>query len=326
LICDFHKKTQHAGFIERLIQLAKYVISIQTYSMYVETYSRRLLSPFHGLQQVITVAGGIAESMNGWDWKLYVADDTIVSHTGLSEIVYGSWNPAKGLSRSRIRGAIPSNLTEQIGDELLSAVEQVADEIPFPSLDSYELWLLDEQSKLPLALLDSALDEDTRTPYENPVWRPGGQAGKQFNADSGDAEKLSRLIKDTAGRQSNAIWIKRHPDGSGSDLQGRRYAVTDFPTLLLRDCWDEKPQQQLVTDFLNWQAPWLLQLPLCQTRRTQLEAAAWDRPMETSRVYRLFPEIIDLEGLTTTRVKARIIQDKPALQGVNEPFYPFVNE
>lgn len=294
--------------------------------MYVETYSRRLLSPFHGLQQVISVAGGIAESMNGWDWKLYVADETIVSHTGLSEIVYGSWNPAKGLTRSRVRGAIPSNLIEQIGDELLNAVEQVADEIPFPSLDNHELWLLDEQSGLPLALLDSALDDDTRTPYDNPVWHPGGKAGRQFSSDAGDAEEISRLINQTAGRQSNAIWIKRNPDGSGSDQRGNHYVKADFPALLLRDSWNQAQQQSLVSDFLNWQAPWLLQLPLCQDRRSQLEAAAWNRPFETSRVYRLFPEIIDKQGLTTTRVKARMMHDESTPEGAKEPFYPFVNE
>ncbi|MEW8140862.1 MAG: hypothetical protein AB2776_05615 [Candidatus Thiodiazotropha endolucinida] len=294
--------------------------------MYIETYSRRLLSPFHGLQQVISVEGGIAESMNGWDWKLYVADESIVSHTGLSEIVYGSWNPAQGLSRSRIRGAMPSCLIEQIGDQLLNAVEHLAEEIPFPSMDTYELWLLDEQRGRPLALLDSALADDTRTPYDNPAWYPGGQAARKFSSDSGDAEALACLIKNTAGKQSTAIWIKRKCDGSGRDHSGNHYPGTLFPTLLLRDHWEDSNHQQLVSDFLKWQAPWLLQLPLCPETRTQLETAAWERPLETSRVYRLFPEIIDEQGLTTTRVKARIMRDKTQMQHVNEPFYPFVNE
>ncbi|MES9909412.1 MAG: hypothetical protein ABW150_13040 [Candidatus Thiodiazotropha sp.] len=294
--------------------------------MYIETYSRRLLSPFHGLQQVITVAGGIAESMNGWNWKLYVADESIVSHTGLSEIVYGSWNPAQGLSRSRIRGAMPSSLIEQIGDQLLNAVEHLAEEIPFPSMDTYELWLLDEQRGLPLALLDSALADDTRTPYDNPAWYPGGQAGRKFSSDSGDAEALACLIKSTAGKQSTAKWIKQKCDGSGKDHSGDHYPGTLFPALLLRDRWEDSNHQQLVSDFLEWQAPWLLQLPLRPETRSRLETAAWERPLETSRVYRLFPEIIDEQGLTTTRVKARIMRDKSHMQHVNEPFYPFVNE
>ncbi|MCU7893166.1 MAG: hypothetical protein KZQ78_16900 [Candidatus Thiodiazotropha sp. (ex Ustalcina ferruginea)] len=82
--------------------------------------------------------------------------------------------------------------------------------------------------------------------------------------------------------------------------------------------------KQLVTDFLSWQAPWLLQLSLESEIRKQLESAAWKRPRESSRVFRLFPEIFDQKGLTTTRVKARMLRDKPNLQQVNEPFYPFV--
>jgi hypothetical protein len=308
------------------MELAGLTLTIQTIDMTIETYSRRLLSPFHGLQQVISMPGGIAESMNGWDWKLYVADESIVSHTGLSEIVYGSWNPAQGLSRSRIRGAIPSCLIEQIGDQLLSAVERFADEIPFPSLDTYELWLLDELRGQPLALLESALAGDPRGENDNPAWYPGGLAGMQFVSDSGSAEELSQLVKTTAGKQSTAIWIKRNSDGSGSDQSGSHYPNRLFPTLLLRDQWDESSHRQLVSDFFKWQAPWLLQLSLTPDIRSQLETAAWERPLETSRVYRLFPEIIDQQGLTTTRVKARIMHDKPVPQKINEPFYPFVNE
>ncbi|MBT3046098.1 MAG: hypothetical protein AB2728_15460 [Candidatus Thiodiazotropha sp.] len=294
--------------------------------MVTETYSRRLLSPFHGLQQVISVEGGIAESMDGWNWKLYVADESIVSHTGLSEIVYGSWNPYHGLSRSRIRGAMPSSIIEQMGDRLLQAVERHADSIPFASLDEFELWLLDEESGKPLALLDSALADDTLGFHDNPTWHPGGQAGRGFCSESGNAEDLIRLIKRASGKPSAAVWIKRKRDGTGSDQYGAHYPSRMFPALLLRERWEDIKQQQLVSDFLKWQAPWLLQLPLNPETRVQLEEAAWDRPFETSRVYRLFPEIIDEKGLTTTRVKARMMRHDAPAQQVKEPFYPFVNE
>jgi hypothetical protein len=221
---------------------------------------------------------------------------------------------------------MPCSLIEQIGDRLLTAVEQHAEKVPFPSIDDFELWLLDEESGSPLALIDSALAEDTLTPYDNPTWYPGGQAGRIFSSLSGDAGDLIRLIKSKAGKQSTAIWIKRNPDGSGGDRQGSRYPADSFPTLLLRDRWEDTRQQQLVSDFLNWQAPWLLQLRLDPEIRSQLEEAAWERPFETSRVFRLFPQIIDEKGLTATRVKARIMQGTPAVQQINEPFYPFVNE
>ncbi|MCU7929490.1 MAG: hypothetical protein KZQ90_01730 [Candidatus Thiodiazotropha sp. (ex Codakia rugifera)] len=294
--------------------------------METQTYSRRLLSPFHGVQQIIAVKGGVAESMDGWDWKLYVADESIISHTGLSEIVYGSWNSTRGLSRSRIRGTMPSGLIEEIGDRLLTMVERHAGKIPFPAADHCEYWLLDERKGYPLALLESALDNDTLCENDRPAWYPGGQATKRFFSNSGDAEDLTQLIRDTAGKQSTAIWIKRSADGTGSGQHGEHFPVAAFPPLLLRDQWIDADHKQLVMDFLSWQAPWLLQLSLESEVRKQLEHAAWKRPQESSRVFRLFPEILDQKGLTTTRVKARMLQEKPDLQQVNEPFYPFVNE
>ncbi|MES9863571.1 MAG: hypothetical protein ABW157_15080 [Candidatus Thiodiazotropha sp. LLP2] len=290
------------------------------------SYSRRLLSPFHGVQQIIALKGGVAESMDGYDWKLYVAHDEIISHTGLSEVVYGSWNSIRGLSRSRIRGTLPCNIIESIGERLIVALEEHAHKVPFPTADTYELWLLDEEESKPLALLDSALTEEPLSPIDRPAWYPGGQASQHFSSNSGDAADLSCTISTAAGKRPFAIWIKRHHKGDGSGQHGEHFSADEFPELLVRDKWKDDKQHRLVCDFLNWQAPWLLQLKLAPVLRKQLEQAAWKRPIETSRVYRLFPDILDQQGLTTTRVKARIISDQPTHQQVNEPFYPFVNK
>ena len=290
------------------------------------TYSRRLLSPFHGVQQIVALDGGIAESMDGWDWKLYVADDDIVSHTGLSEVVYGSWNSRRGLSRSRIRGTMPSGIIEAIGERLVEALEQHASQIPFPAADKFELWLLDERDAKPLALLESALADDPLCQNDRPAWYPGGQAGRHFLSDSGDAADVSGAIRTAAGKRPAAIWIKRHREGNGTGQHGEHFSAEAFPSLLIRDQWEEHKQCKLVADFIDWQAPWLLQLKLKPHTRKQLEKAAWQRPLETSRVYRLFPDIFDKQGLIATRVKARFLQDKPSAKQVNEPFYPFVNE
>lgn len=40
------------------------------------------MSPFHGMLQVVEVPGGIAESVDGLRWKLYVCDEGFVSHAG----------------------------------------------------------------------------------------------------------------------------------------------------------------------------------------------------------------------------------------------------
>ena len=109
-------------------------------------------------------------------------------------------------------------------------------------------------------------------------------------------------------------------------MDDRDFTCDDFPPLLLQQDWPTRDQRRLVADYLAWQAPWLLQLELEVTLRKRLEQAAWQRPRETGRVYRLFPVICDDAGLTVARVKARMLQEDPRAKASNEPFYPFFNE
>ncbi|MET0067456.1 MAG: hypothetical protein ABW076_14005 [Candidatus Thiodiazotropha sp.] len=289
------------------------------------TYSRRLLAPFQGVQQIVAIAGGIAETMDGWQWKLYVADEAIVSHTGLCEVFYGSWDTQHGLSRSRIRGSLPSRLIETLGERLVATLGRQAKAIPFTPRDRFESWLLD-QSGQPLALLESALAEDPRIENHQPAWYPDSRANRQFVSPHGDAEGVTTLIRRMAGKRPCAVWIERDHQDGGTDTAGTYYPPQSFPPLLLRERWPEAENQKLIRDFIDWQSPWLLQLPLSTEQRRRLETAAWRRPRETSRVYRLFPRVYDASGLTATRVKARLMQDPPSAQPVHEPFYPFVNE
>jgi hypothetical protein len=292
--------------------------------MKIRCYSRRLLSPFHGLQQIISIPGGIAESMDGETWKLYVADERIISHTGLSEVRYGTWQRKKRLQRSKIRGTSPSGLIEKTGERLVNVLEHYAGQIPFPAADRFECWLLHGQERRPLALLDSAIEAHNLPTIESPSWYPGGASSRNFHSDAGDIDDLTNLIRQAAGRRPMAVWIERKTRESVS-VEGKRFRTETFPPLLLSTDWPSHEAWRLVTDYLDWQAPWLLQLDLEEGLRQRLEQAAWQRPRETERVYRLFPQIFDEEGLTVTRVKARLLNDKPRPQ-VGEPFYPFYNE
>jgi hypothetical protein len=294
--------------------------------MEIRCYSRRLLSPFHGVQQVVSVPGGIAESMDGHNWQLYVADERIVSHTGLSEVRYGDWNPNQGRQRSKIRGTLPSGLIEAIGGWLIQVLERMATKVPFPSADRFECWLLEAENRCPLALLESALEGDTLGPADAPTWYPGGSAGRGFHSPAGSIDDLTRLIRQAAGNRPTALWVERTATGDGIGTDGRTFARDNFPPLLLRNDWPNREQRRLVADYLAWQAPWLLQLELDITLRRRLEQAAWQRPRETGRVYRLFPVICDDKGLTVTRVKARMLREAPQARQSREPFYPFFNE
>ncbi len=128
--------------------------------MDVKTYSRRLLAPFHGMLQVVEVRGGAAETSDGRQWKLYVADEAIVSHTGLSEIPYGSWTANGGRARARARGTCCANLIGETGERLITALESHAARVPFPARDVHELWLLQL----------AGLHPDTRSWLESAAW------------------------------------------------------------------------------------------------------------------------------------------------------------
>jgi len=286
-------------------------------------YSRRLLSPFQGALQIVSVPGGEAESSDGLHWSLFVADERIVGHTGLSEVRYGSWNAQQGLQRSRIRGTAPAPLIEQLGDRLVGALETHAADAPFTPCDHLECWLLDAGPQQPLALLESNLDRQDCSQPQHPRWlAPSG-----FHSPRGDAARLMQAISRRAGTRPQAAWIERFADGSGRGLDGRAFAADDFPELLLRETWEDPDHAGLVDDFLAWQAPWLLQLHRLQpATRARLEQAAWRRPRETSRRFRLYPEVTDPQGLTATRVKARLLGEPERPADPAEPFLPFYLE
>lgn len=287
-------------------------------------YSRRLLSPFHGVQQVISVSGGVAESMDGETWKLYVADESIISHTGLSEVHFGDWDRRQGIQRSKIRGTAPFRLIETIGEHLLTALKSHADQVPFPFADRFERWLLHGEHRRPLALLDSALEDKSLSISDCPTWHPGGASSQDFRSEAGNIDDLRGLIRQAAGRRPAAVWIERGPAG-GVCEDGKRISAETFPPMLLSTDWPSTSAWRLVTDYLDWQAPWLLQLELETALRQRLEKAAWQRPRETGRVFRLFPRICDDRGLTVTRVKARLLRETPS-RHASEPIYPFYNE
>ncbi len=276
------------------------------------------------MQQIISVTGGVAESMDGETWKLYVADESIISHTGLSEVHFGDWHNHHGIQRSKIRGTAPFRIIETIGERLLTALKCHADQVPFPLADRFECWLLHGEHRRPLALLDSALEYKNLSISNCPTWHPGGASSRDFRSEAGDIDDLRRLILQAAGRRPVAVWIERGPSG-GICEDGKRFPEEAFPPMLLSTDWPSTSAWCLVTDYLDWQAPWLLQLELATALRQRLEKAAWQRPRETGRVYRLFPQICDDRGLTVTRVKARLLHETPS-RHPNEPIYPFYNE
>ena len=295
--------------------------------MATRCYSRRLLQPFRGTCQVVAVPHAEAESTDGFHWILYVMDERIVTHTGLPEVRYGTWSPATGLVRSRVRGTARDSLIEEAGDLLVGALESCADRVPFPPADVFECWLLAEEDQRPLVLLETAVAGGQPGIPDRPRWYPGSAELSDFRSAHGGGRELAALIERSAGNRPRAIWLRRLADGSGTGEPGVRVAAGDFPRLMLRDRWPSSGERGLIEDFLAWQAPWLLQLAgLDDSCRQWLEEAAWQRPVITARVWRLYPALLDRDGLGVARVKARIMEGDADRVEPPEPFYPIVNE
>lgn len=317
-------------------------------------YARRMLNPFHGIASLVETARADAVSRDGLNWTLYIqgerslerGDDGISRAVQTPDIKYGTWSPKQGLTRAPVRSMADYAQVEQEGAELLQAIEASLTGLPFPLADGYELWLLDGETDLPLALIDSACPLEELSRDREPRWNPGLQARQSFGSPSlaqhtgvapgkAHAEVLARVVADASGPRPRAQWFERGGDGSGVGLEGialpphlrgRRLNPGCFPELLLAEDWSSPWIKALVADFLAWQSPWLLLLQhLEPATRTRLEGLAAGRAQEIARQYRLYPEVVNPKGLTAALVEVRLraasATESPRLEEELSPFY-----
>ena len=291
----------------------------------VRRYAQRLLNPFHGVMQVIAIEHAEAESTDGINWILYVSHEDIVSHTGMSEIRYGSWNQRDGLQLSMVRGTETSNIIDTVGEKIAAAVEKYASSIPFPLNDRYECWLLTEDGE-PLALLDTVDSHHKQQSFDHTIWHPGTKAYEEFHSDFGDATRLKQLVNQRAGDRSRTLWIEREKTDfgySGDAIKDNDeiIAAADIPRRLLLENWQTAEDSGLVADYLAWLAPWLLQLNnYDDDTRQAIERQAWRRPLLCAKQYHLFAKVLDEKQLKVARVQARLMGYDGRGQKVIETF------
>ena len=238
---------------------------------------------------------------------------------------YGAWSPADGLARVPIHPSLYQEHVEQAAQDLIVHLSASDRLLPFPLQDNIELWLMDATGKQPVALIASQLPEQDFPPQQALRWYPTPNAETTFASDACAVDQtrdppvvptqdyLLRIIHQRCQQPFQALWIERLADGSGCILQnhsgktGRRHtilAAEAFPECLLSEDWHDPQARQLVTDYLNWQAPLLLMLPLSLPRRRELEQQAQYRPLSVHTCHRLYPEILDQELLNKILVEA----------------------
>ncbi len=290
----------------------------------IRCYSHRMLNPFHGTVNLVEIEGADAVTRDGVHWSLYIQggvdreldDQGNAFEVELPDIKFGTWSAAAGLRRSPVRSVVDYQWLDALGSQLLEAVKRRADRLPFPLEDRYELWLLDGQSGLPLALLDSRCEAPAGPSDPAPEWRPGNRAREGFRMPdrSGQhpSEELAQLVHRAAGPKPRAQWFCRDEQGGGEGMEGagqsaRRLAVSAFPELLLRESWASAKDARLVRAFLDWQAPWLLSLQrLGRDSRRALERVGCLQALRLAGLYRLYPQIEDRHRVRAALVEAEL--------------------
>ncbi len=274
-------------------------------------YSLRRLSPYQGTVQVAECPGFRAMSADGLRWRVQFLNQ----RTRFSS--YGVW-------RADGHGSlIETERTQPIVQTLRDRAP-----LPFPLADRMELWLLDAEQRLPLALLASTLPERAPPQAVALSWRTA-LADDDFQALSlnradGQASHmphksvLDRCVQRAAGSRPQAQWFRRDADGGGDGLEmsglaravaARRLERERFPPLLLREEWSSAQEQQLVRDYHEWHAANLLtHTDLPRPTRAALEHAACRQAAKLFRVRYLLPDIVDPELLRVAMVEAVIRQ------------------
>ena len=276
-------------------------------------YALRRLNPYRGVVAVVEVGDAEARSLDGVIWHLR-ADD---GHGWVRPV--GVWLAGEGV-KAGVGHRYPA---------LLAALA-VMPPLPFPLADSVELWLLDKQTGLPLALLDAQRPDAHRHAPAELEWVPfalryrgfqsAALAGQEAGSRHGPrhCDYLQRIVNLRARPYAAAQWFRRLPGGGGEGLtgyrldpgwQGRHLPPEAFPALLVSGEWNSLLEKSVIADYHAWLAPFLLCWPgLSEPTRAGLEAAAVLRPRWLAQVHRLLPEVLDRDRLNATLVAARLEQ------------------
>jgi hypothetical protein len=181
-------------------------------------------------------------------------------------------------------------------------------ELPFPSVDKFEFWLLDAEDKSPLALIFSCIDRDQMEAFPNKTeWTALPDAVMHIQKTPQELEdssppvnhRFERLIAERAGYYPKAQWFERHA------------AETEtFPPLLVKEDWQQDDEMDLCRRYIQRQSTRLLMLQdLQQEDRKRLEIAAKPHVFEAERFFACYPEVVDNKLMNAIRVEARLRRD-----------------
>lgn len=293
-------------------------------------FSLRRLNPFNGTLQVFPMANARALSSNGLRWEIQILSDrpqglwANIPFAGQEFYTFGIWNQSEGLRQVVLNPLFNTRGMLAAAEAIIDRLQPALDKLPFTLSDPYELWLLDAETGVPVALLNSARSQEELAVKETSLWIAAEEGDFRFVSASLSrqglptsdghnprvhASILEALVRSRGGQNQRRGWFHRLPDGAGAPLepQNPELAPSCFPELPLTLEWESGDDQALIMDYLEWKAPQLLLLPgLSPTTRERLERLAVKDAVQIERYWRLYPEIHNKRLLNTARVEARI--------------------
>lgn len=283
----------------------------------IKCYAIRRVNPFLGVLQIIDTADGRATSTNGLSWEIQLiitappAWGSLNSDSLAVEFYrYGLWSVETGLVSWPMSVIRDATNTKGQCERLINCLETQIAKLPFPLQDNRELWLLDAEQQLPLALL-ATLRPGELAPRPEPRFWSGclGQNGATSQGRFPEIEKLEAQVKQRAGFNLSKRWYTTSiNDGSYADDSGNRVPASMFPQFLLRHDWSEKGEQERATAYLQWIAPALLTLSLLNDiDRSHLESQLNLRAACIEHQWRLYPKILDQQKLNACRIQSKLL-------------------
>ncbi len=292
------------------------------------TYSLRRLNPFNGVLQVCQHPRARALSANGQVWEIQVLSESpqgLWANTPLGREQYfsfGLWSHAEGLQQVPANPLFNIRQMIQASDRLIESLEPCLSQLPFPLADPYELWLLDEHSRQPLALLQTCREESERPRHADlKRWTAAARGDFSFispylqtrEVPSNDgynprvhASILESVIRHRSGQNPLTQWLFRDKQYLARPIDGDTETV-NCPPLTLELTGYDAEDEPLIADYIAWKAPLLLMLPdIPPDQRARLEELAVRQAQLVERFYPLFPEIHNKDLLNRARVEARI--------------------
>lgn len=260
-----------------------------------KAYAQKLGPPFSGQVQIVESDTYRAITLDGMMWEIQYVNRIHVRAATISaeEIKSGAYKT------ELITGSSADPQLVELMDYLVDI------QLPFPSNDYYECWILDSKDQTPLAMLYSCSKAEQMKKFPTqPQWTalpdsimPVVKTATEVESKMAPVNyRIESLVSERAGTNKKSLWYDR-----------REYDDSHFPPYLLREDWPEPEQEELLSRYLQRQAPRLLMLQgLTDSQRQKLETGGKLNATEVARFFGLYPKILNVELINALRVEARI--------------------